>query len=369
MAVEVRLLAANDVSACNDLHNQAYGRKRRIDQWNWEFIPKLFHTDIVPFAVVDDHGAIVGTQALIPIRMIDATGVYWTAKSEETLVDPRYRGQKLFERMYTPLFAYAHEHGLRHIWGFTPATNAFTRIGFAVPGTTRQLLYPFRSRDIVALAGGGVAKRLLVPTALLLARCWSRFRQAQGRRTSTSLQVSGSVTLRTLTQPPAEAEELCRAFIARYGGTTIFRDADYLNWRIFGNPYIRPIMRAAYAGDKLLGWTIWSLGDDGMGYLVDVFAASDSLDDKHMEDAVVTLLVDAVAGLRSTGASGVRGWRVTDHPFDQLVTRAAKRAGFLLLKRGHPVVVYTDPTLATPVDSQLLDQWYISRIYTEGLAG
>jgi len=69
--------------------------------------------------------------------------VILTAKSEDTLVDPSYRGQKVFERMYELLFAECKKAGIQYIWGFTPAQKAFERIGFQVPYMAHQALLVF----------------------------------------------------------------------------------------------------------------------------------------------------------------------------------------------------------------------------------
>ena len=97
--IEVRVVEDKEREACNQFHNQFYKKSRSFDQWQWEFTRNLYNVSSVPFAVAITRGKIVGTQALIPIRMIDGSGVYWTAKSEETLVDPQFRGTKLFERI------------------------------------------------------------------------------------------------------------------------------------------------------------------------------------------------------------------------------------------------------------------------------
>ena len=48
-----------------------------------------------------ENNKIVGIQCAIPLEFTDVKGnVQLSAKSEDTLVDPAYRGQKIFERMY-----------------------------------------------------------------------------------------------------------------------------------------------------------------------------------------------------------------------------------------------------------------------------
>lgn len=371
--MKVRLIADGESEKCNDFYNRIYGKNRTISQWRWEFEPRQFQCDKRPFVLVDDNGRIAGTQAFIPIRMIDSDGIFWTAKSEETLVDPDYRGQKLFEKMYQLLFDYADQNGLEYVWGFTAATKAFKRLGFEMPAQTTQLFFPFSTRSIsVIKAAHNVAGKARVPALVKslayrvgvgLAGCAASLKYALSRSDVANLN------LKTPEDPPEEAGELCRRFIKHWGGRTIYRDADYLRWRVFDNPYLRPIFRAAYDGDRLVGWAVYSVGDDGMGYLVDLMAAPDE-DGKATADEIASMLLsEAVKGTRSMGAVGIRGWRVTDHPFDRLLTRVARRLGFYHNKSGHTVVLRTAESARSRTDFDRFDDWFVSRIYTEGPSG
>ena len=124
---------------------------RSLNQWNWTFQNKLFPELELAFIVAEDGGKIIGTQALIPIQMIDKDGIYWSAKSEETLVDVNYRGQGLFEKMYSKAFEVSKMYNFQSIWGFTPARKAFLGVGFEIPMDTSQLFKPLRLKCVNVL--------------------------------------------------------------------------------------------------------------------------------------------------------------------------------------------------------------------------
>jgi GNAT superfamily N-acetyltransferase len=371
----IRFINPDEAAACNDFHNRIFGETRSLQQWRWGFLPHGFSADTIPFVAVDDNGKIVGTQAFIPIRMIDNGGVFWTVKSEETLVDPEYRGRQLFEKMYGLLLEYLRDHGLHCIWGFTAATKAFIRLGFQAPAVTSQLFFPF-SADAIARAIEGQLpgpevrppskmKAASYRTGGFLAGRYAALKFSLGSRTH---RFAGrSITLFTLERPPADAGDLCSRFIRKWGGTTIYRDADYLRWRLFDNPYVRSIFRAAYDGECLLGWIAYAMGDDGMGYIIDLFVTDE--DDRVAKGAVTLLLRDAVAALRRMGARGVRGWQVTSHPFDQLVSAAARRLGFYHVQRGYTAVLLINRRSERKESLAVIDSWYINRIFTEGVSG
>jgi GNAT superfamily N-acetyltransferase len=144
MAVEVRLLEDNQAELANNFFNQVYKTNRSIENFRWEFFdgPKGKAVYVIAIDTAETNfQKIVGIQCAIPIEFTNADGIHiLTAKSEDTLVHPEYRGQKLFERMYALLFEECKKAGIQYIWGFTPALKAFERIGFESPFKTTQAL-------------------------------------------------------------------------------------------------------------------------------------------------------------------------------------------------------------------------------------
>ena len=152
MAIEIRFATPEDADRCNEFHNRCYGSNRTASQWKWEFCSHPHKGRVVPFVLAEVNGRVVGTQALIPIAMIDAEEVFWTAKLEETLVDPAYRRYQVFIQMYEKLFRYAEEHGLVSIWGFTEIPQVFEGLlGFQIPANTQQLFRPLRRSSVSQL--------------------------------------------------------------------------------------------------------------------------------------------------------------------------------------------------------------------------
>jgi GNAT superfamily N-acetyltransferase len=375
--MKIRFISQDEAQACNDFHNRIYGENRSVDQWRWIFIPRSFASDKIPFVVVDDGGKIAGTQAFIPIRLIDQDGVFWTAKSEETLLLPEYRGQGCFGKMYAVMKEYMREQNLHCVWGFSPATRAFLKIGFQVPAVTTQLFLPFSSKAVTRIIEGqsldakkGLANHLkdgVYRTGCSLARVYSAMRFVRGQKRDVRLFESSGFYLKTLEKPPDDAGELTRRFVQQWGGITIYRDADYLRWRVFDNPFVRSIFRAAYANNQLLGWVAFTISDDSMGYIVDLMVATD---DRFKAEPVISLLLrDAVISLRNMGALGVRGWSVTHHPFDAMVSKVAGNLGFFHIKRGYSVVLLTNDDSDRKALLNQYDNWYVNRIFTEGVQG
>jgi GNAT superfamily N-acetyltransferase len=147
MAIEIRLLQNNEDELANTFFNEIYKTNRPLENFRWEFRNGPLGKAIYVVAVDTAAPAtkIVGIQCAIPLELFSPAGSsVLTAKSEDTLVHPDYRGQKLFERMYALLFDECKKAGIRYIWGFTPALKAFERIGFEAPFKTSQAILVLR---------------------------------------------------------------------------------------------------------------------------------------------------------------------------------------------------------------------------------
>ena len=142
MAIQIRLLLENEIDLANDFFNAIYKTNRSIENFRWEFLDGPNGSAIYIIAIdanASQINKVVGIQCAIPIELANVKGqTVLTAKSEDTLVDPAYRGQKIFERMYDLLFEECKKAGIKYIWGFTPAKKAFERIGFEIPYQAQQ---------------------------------------------------------------------------------------------------------------------------------------------------------------------------------------------------------------------------------------
>lgn len=363
--MEISFIKDNEHEKCNEFYNKTYSSNRNMKQWNWEFC--TICKDNLPFTVVKENDAILGVQALIPIKLIDKNGVFLSAKSEETLLDQSLRGKGVFKDMYELLFKYAEENKIEIIWGFTHAVNAFKKVGFKVPGETSQLFMPLSTKSLEALnnnsneATNQGFKNLILKIALSGAQLISKIKFSNKKNKYAKM----NITIETMDKPPIESEQICKAFIKQWGGITILRDYDYLKWRIFDNPNIKPILKTVYIDSKLVGWIVYSVGHDYMGYILDLIVASSEYEKSKLEFAVEALIADAVESIMKTGAVGIRGWSINDHSFNLMVRKVSKRLGFYLIKKGEPIVMHSsNQNLLNDINN-----WYITRIFTEGLNG
>ncbi|KAA3632345.1 MAG: GNAT family N-acetyltransferase [Calditrichaeota bacterium] len=362
--MQFRFVKKEDAKSCNDFHNRLYKKNRTLKQWEWGFLYNSYDPEQYLYAVCEEQNQLIGTQTIIPIKMIDSEGIFWTAKSEATLVDPDFRGKQIFKKLYDLMFEYVEKNNFAYIWGFTQATKALLPLGFQVPYDTKQIIMPFSHRfsSLLKKTNSNNLIKIAVKLGITAIRLISSLKLFLETPKDESF-----ISVKTFERAPEESAKISEEFIKQYGGKTIYRDEEYLNWRIFDNPYAASICKGIYIDDNLVGWIAYTIGSDGVGSLVDIMAVPDKSRKVETSEIISRLLYEAVIGTRNMGASGIRGWHVTNHPFDLLVLEAAKNLGFFKINKGYAAVIYTvDPENERFRD---LSDWYITRIYTEGVLG
>jgi hypothetical protein len=214
-------------------------------------------------------------------------------------------------------------------------------------------------------------KRLLYGAAGAAAVAGSGLRRLLQGRGKTERNSASGIRITALDEVPEEVTDLSRSFAVRWSRVTIFRDAAYYRWRLRDNPYTPSNLLGAYAGDRLVGIVAFVLNRSGIGFIVDLISCSGPGAADEALDLIITdmLLLEASKRLRTMGASCVRAWSVSDHPFDRLVREVANKQGFFHLRRGHGVVRYTRDATDRVGLLNDIQQWYVTRLYTEGTDG
>ncbi|MFH2054663.1 MAG: hypothetical protein ABIJ61_01780, partial [bacterium] len=122
--------ASDLISEALALHNTTYGDNRDRQHWDWEYPGRDPRTFVYTVALLGDR--VIGSQGMIPINLIAGGRRTPTAKSENSLLDARFRGGTTFVDLYEYAISLSRDRGMTCIWGFTTAVKVMRKLGFHV---------------------------------------------------------------------------------------------------------------------------------------------------------------------------------------------------------------------------------------------
>jgi len=358
--IEVGILRADEVAQVNDLFNSAYHAGRNATKFAWEFNNAPAGAAIYVVARDAATKQVIGTQCAIPINLVDSEGnVYRTAKSEDTLLNPAYRGKKVFDRMYALLFEECRKNGILYIWGFTSAQKPFLKIGFDIPYSHSQSLWvkgigPSYTYLASLNTQNTVASKLKILGLCLAAK--------------TKAIVSSSALLKNYTvevlgkDAVIDNQQLINQQFAPGSGLyAINQNPGFLAWRIKDNPYHGKLYNITFSNATgLAAHIIINYHKNGVWYLTtDIYAHTVSAAER------TAMLRQAIAEVckREDNVALIRTWDFTHNAYNMAEVQARSKAGFVHLNRGIQFVWKN----LDPANTLKADDFVLSRIASQGM--
>lgn len=353
--VTYRQASEADYPRINDFYNRIYAAQRTLAQFRWEFHDAPAGPSI--YIIAEDGDKVVGSQCVIPITLIDAEGRHIrSGKSEDTLLDPAYRGQGIFNKLYELLFQRCSEAGIQVIWGFTSAAKPFEKLGFEIPYAHLQNLAVHRIlpayRYLITLNPQNTA---LSKFKILGLSVLAKFRFAFAGGDARAL---APYTLRTEPTPSGNEVLLMGQLQRQPGGFCILQDQAFQDWRVYQNPNYHAVRTYGYydAQGQLMASIVFNTKPNQVAYLIQ------SLFHADLSAALVAaMLRGATQALFATGITLVRNWVFAHNAYQTAEVAAFEQAGYHTLARGIGLVW-------KPMDGyQLAPQGFLlSRIATQG---
>ncbi len=348
-----RLAEESDYESINAFHNRIYKSDRTAQQFLWEFAKGPFGKAI--YVIAEDEGAIVGTNCVIPIDLIDADGqIIKSGKSEDTLVDPAYRGQKIFYHIYEFLFEKCRTAGIQVIWGFTAAKKPFRKLGFEVPYDHQQALVVNDVRRSYRYLASLNPENKPVDKVKVLGLCLISKAKAIGNIPSKTLPFSVKKEERIV----AGVNELVAKNQSASGSLfAIHQTKAFQDWRIYQNPnYHQVHTYSVRKEDNLLALIVFNAHANGVAYVCQTtFHPTLSRSEK------VQILQSATNMLFKENVALVRNWLFDTNEANTEEAAVHQESGYTLLKRGIGLVW----KVLKPLDKDPQD-FYLSRIATQG---
>lgn len=345
-----------DYHRINEFHNKLDKPNRSFDLFEWEFLNCPFGKAI--YVIAEDGDKIVGTNCVIPIELRDNTGKkVLSGKSEDTLVDPDYRGQNIFNGIYQFLFECCKEKDIEIIWGFTPAIKPFQKLGFETPFYQYQglfVLQTWKSFNILSKLNpkNKIMDLLKILSLSIISKfisCFSLFfkRKSIRHKASYKLDIEGINALTTRT---------------KNGFTlSINRNEDYLKWRISENPYYQKIVPFSFydSSKNLIGYLIFNVTSDGIAYLIDSFF-DESIQKKECSEMINFCLHQLN---KDKEIVMIRTWFFETTPWNKNEIEIFKASGLFYLKKSVNSIVWKN---IGPFNYEASD-FQLTRITSQGI--
>ena len=353
--VKYRLANENDYERINAFYNRIYKSKRTIEQFLWEFRDCPFGKSI--YVIAEDGDKIIGTNCVIPIDLIGANKqIIKSGKSEDTLVDPAYRGQQIFYKIYEYLFEKCIEANIQVIWGFTSAKKPFEKLGFEVPFEHEQTLAVNNIGKSYKFLTSLNPKNKTIDKLKILGLCiFSKLKTVAkiNRQNSTyKIEENRDVVL--------GVDELI--FNNQNFTSSLFainQTPDFQNWRIYQNPnYYKVHTFSVYSDTKdLIALVVFNSHANRVAYVCQTTFHPDlKMDEK------VRILKSVSHMLFKSGIVLIRNWVFNTNAVNKQEVTIQNQSGYLHIERGIGLVwKKLDILDIEPSD------FYLSRIATQGV--
>ena len=331
--IAISILNKTDIPEVIQFYNRLYKENRDEGKFKWEFFSAPAGKAIYVIAKDANTQKIIGTQCAIPIELITDKGeIILTGKSEDTLVDPDYRGLQVFEKMYALLFEKCRENGIRYLWGFTSAKKPFLKLGFTIPFDHSQSLMVIDVLSAYQYLSALNAQNTFISLSKIMSLCVLA-KLTSYKRLIIGMKSPDKKFTSSLNDKSLMMEDQALIPMLKYKGFWIKQDSAYLTWRITKNPYHDRICTVYFLmKSKVIANINLNHHKDGVWYLINE-AYSDELTEKEksilFNKAILLLLQKEKSSIKL-----IRTWDFThnEHGRDEIKLR--EKSGFVHLDRG-----------------------------------
>ena len=361
MSFQIKELDNSEINEVVSLHNFNYGDKRTPKQWIWEY--KSIYPDLFVFTVIKDKDRVVGTQGMIPVYLHIKAKTYLTGKSENSLLDPKYRGRTLFKKLYAFAMSICKLKKMCYIWGFTSATKVWrNKLGFSVYEdimyTSILILNPRQFISSIRKSKQVIIKKITKSFLVILLYLYSSVRRfiMDARRYFKSSP--GKYLIEHKLRSINDIDKLYKRLRSKYADLIhIEQDENYINWRILKNPNIKYIIYFIYEENILKGYCYIALGTKNEAHLSDL-----TFENNDVGNFLLKTILDQLHGKKITIIDFMGN---IENPLIATTFNLLKKHGFIKRGQFSPFVL---KNISYKNEEQLenIKNWYLNGLWTEG---
>ncbi len=358
--IEISLLKESEIEEVKNFFNFITNGYRDKEKFNWEFKDAPAGKAIYVIAKDVITQKIIGTQCAIPIELItDSGNTILSAKSEDSIVHPDYRGMNIFEKMYQYLFIKCIEQDIKYLWGFTSAKKPFLKLGFEIPFDQSQSLMVLNIISSYNYLSKLNSKNNFLSLSKILSLCIiSKINTSKNIFISTS-EIDNDFSFQEVKSPL----NIDTPFIQQNNkGFMIKQDFPFFNWRIEKNPYHEEIFNINFFQDELLvANLLFNHHLNGVWYLI-----SDTYSNKISEIQKIKLHKKAIKLLikkHKTNLKLIRTWDFSHNDYAKKELENRAKLGYFHLDRG---ISFVWKSLNENSELDVMN-FNLSRIATQGV--
>ena len=253
-----RMFTENDKKELNDLYNLVANRRRTLDVFDWEWIKPPAGQGSMWLIIEEKNGKIIGHHGLIPIPSIYFGQSILLGKTENTVMHPAYRGQRIyfpFEKKF--LADAAKRFDINYtISGTAEQGRIRLKLGYKIIGGYERYYKCGSYKNLSCLLRDIIEKRIHRNSVALvlgfLCKVLIPFLKLTIRKAPEIVQ---GISLEKVDDLLTVSEEWQNFWDNNRDsfGITIDRTVSYLQWRLFANPAVKYDFYIARRSSKIIG--------------------------------------------------------------------------------------------------------------------
>ena len=359
--IGISLLDEAEIHLVNNFFNGIHKTTRTDEDFIWLFQSAPAGKSIYVIAKDLDNQKIIGSQCAIPIELLTSKGeTILTAKSEDTLLDPDYRGLKIFDKLYQLLFEECEKRGIKYIWGFTSAQKPFLKLGFEIQYDHSQSLMVRDFFPSYKHLSEFHPKKNLLSKIKMFSLCALSKLKASIRYFFHAKSLNKYTTLVHDKHTVLDISNVLRDDCSNY--FSIKMDMSYLTWRLVKNPYHKKIFNIYYMLDsKVKGNVVFNYHKDGVWYLINDVYSNDVVESERTE--MFRKAIDLLIKQENQDFSLLRAWDFAHNDYVKKEISRRSAAGLLHLDRG---ISFVWKGLGNE-NSLKVNDFILSRIASQGI--
>ena len=274
-----------DLKKLNQFHNNYYKTNRTIKQFLWLFRKTSKFYD---FYYALNGKKIVGTLGFIKFNFVYNKKIYKVIKPEDLLISPNARKKNIFERINK-----IYEKTILNLKGISININAvakiFQRANYGPYFGDRKIFIKYhKANSLVDLMNKKKIPKLFSYFFSYLIIFYLRVFDSIKKN-----QIKKNITFINLKKSPKWSNSLNKKFINYWNFFTTDRTKDFLQWRVFENPYLKEKFTAFYFNKIPIGYIIYNINMKNL-YVVDlvVVPINNTIDAKMILNEVLLFLDD-----------------------------------------------------------------------------